>query len=91
MENRRALRDQLADKYVGHPSEIDESLTVTIARKAFRDGFKAAVAQVIHRLKDIEEAQEAMDRADHSAERDLRDIKLRCLQREFDEFLNENC
>lgn len=81
----------MADKYVGHPFETNESTTVTVARAAYRDGFKAAVLEVRSMSYAIQEAKEAMERADHPAERDLRDIKLREGIREFVEFLNENC
>ena len=71
------LRNELADKYVGHPFETNESTTITVARAAYRDGFKAAVLEVRSIFYAIQRAKDAMERSDHPAERDLRDIKLR--------------
>lgn len=33
---------QQADKYIGHPQEIDEDISITNKRNAFIDGFKCA-------------------------------------------------
>lgn len=91
MENRQALRYQMADRYVGHPFETNESTTVTVARAAYRDGYAAAIKEVRNMALVIQDAVEAVERADHPAERELRELKLLDFKRAFDEFLNENC
>ena len=39
---REELIQQQADKYIGYPQDIDESISTTIKRNAFIDGFKCA-------------------------------------------------
>ena len=35
---------KLADKYIGHPKEVDEGYEVTGRRQAYIDGFKKALS-----------------------------------------------